>query len=384
MSTNTTYSLRFLDGLRGLAAFYVMVGHARWLLWEGMQDGYQKHPELYSIVDKLMMYSLGLFRYGHEAVLFFFVLSGFVIHLKYSKHILREGENTPFAWGDYLLRRVRRIYPPLIGALLITALLDYSGGQLLGLPVYSGATPYTAINQNIHHFLDIKTFLGNLCFFTETYVSFYGSNGPLWSLKFEWWFYMFYPLFFLVTKRSISLATSILVLLFVLSFFPNYWPIKLVCDVFSMMVLWWLGVLLADIFTGRITWIDFDKLSFLLLAIPIALFKPIASTLLVDSIWAVGFAGLLSACFALQKRGFSLDILNRLDWLGSFSYTLYAIHFPILVFLSGLLMQNSPDKTLPHHLFFVILALPLPTVIAYFLYFIVEKPFITVRKQVES
>src|SRR5665647_3307561 len=28
-------SLLFLDGLRGLAAFYVMVGHARWLLWEG-------------------------------------------------------------------------------------------------------------------------------------------------------------------------------------------------------------------------------------------------------------------------------------------------------------------------------------------------------------
>ncbi len=27
--------LLFLDGLRGLAAFYVMVGHARWLLWEG-------------------------------------------------------------------------------------------------------------------------------------------------------------------------------------------------------------------------------------------------------------------------------------------------------------------------------------------------------------
>jgi peptidoglycan/LPS O-acetylase OafA/YrhL len=176
------------------------------------------------------------------------------------------------------------------------------------------------------------------------------------------------------------LATSILAILFACSFFPEYWPIKLLSDVFSMMVLWWFGVLLADVFTGRITGLNFDKLSFLIVAIPIALFKPVANILLVDSIWAVGFVGLLSSCFALQKRGFTLNMLNRLDWLGSFSYTLYAIHFPILVFLSGLLMQSSPDKTLPHHLFFVILALPLPTIIAYFVYFAVEKPFITVRK----
>ena len=380
MSANTAYNLRFLDGLRGLAAFYVMVGHARWLLWEGVQDGYQKHPELYNILDKTMMYGLGLFRYGHEAVLFFFVLSGFVIHLKYSKHILREGENTPFALGDYLLRRVRRIYPPLLAALCVTGLLDYCGASLLGLPVYSRTTPYTAINQNIHHFLDIKTLLGNLCFFTETYVPFYGSNGPLWSLKFEWWFYMFYPLFFLLTKRSISVATGALAMLFVLSFFPAFFPIKLLSDVFSMMLLWWFGVLLADVFTGRIQGVSFGALSILIVAIPLALLKPTHHTILLDSIWAVGFVGLLSACFALQTRGFRLVILEKLDWLGNFSYTLYAVHFPILVFLSGCLMQYSTDKMLPHHSFFVLLALPIPTIIAYFLYFLVEKPFITVRK----
>src|SRR5665213_1414486 len=33
--------LQFLDGLRGLAALYVMVGHARWLLWEGYREGFR-------------------------------------------------------------------------------------------------------------------------------------------------------------------------------------------------------------------------------------------------------------------------------------------------------------------------------------------------------
>lgn len=32
--------LQFLDGIQGLAAFYVMVGHARWFLWEGYSAGY--------------------------------------------------------------------------------------------------------------------------------------------------------------------------------------------------------------------------------------------------------------------------------------------------------------------------------------------------------
>jgi hypothetical protein len=57
-------NLLFLDGLRGLAAFYVMVGHARWLLWEGYGEGFQQHPGSYSIVNKVLMYFFSLFKYG--------------------------------------------------------------------------------------------------------------------------------------------------------------------------------------------------------------------------------------------------------------------------------------------------------------------------------
>ena len=63
--------LYFLDGLRGIAALYVMIGHSRWLLWEGFSEGYLKHPDQYHFAGKLMVYFLSLFTYGHEAVLFF-------------------------------------------------------------------------------------------------------------------------------------------------------------------------------------------------------------------------------------------------------------------------------------------------------------------------
>lgn len=101
--------LLFLDGLRGLAAFYVMVGHARWLLWEGYSEGFQKHPASYSTLNKALMYFLSLFRYGHEAVLFFFVLSGFVIHLRYARRMAEQGMAAKFDWAAFVWRRARRL-----------------------------------------------------------------------------------------------------------------------------------------------------------------------------------------------------------------------------------------------------------------------------------
>src|SRR6516164_10849165 len=111
--------LAFLDGLRGLAAFYVMVGHARWLLWEGYSDGYKLHPERYSTMGKIIVHLLSAFRWGHEAVIFFFVLSGFVIHLRYAAG-LANGSRDRFDFWPYFVRRARRLYPPLLAALAVT------------------------------------------------------------------------------------------------------------------------------------------------------------------------------------------------------------------------------------------------------------------------
>jgi peptidoglycan/LPS O-acetylase OafA/YrhL len=119
--------LLFLDGLRGLAAFYVMVGHARWLLWEGYSGGFQKHPASYSALEKAMMYFFSLFKYGHEAVLFFFVLSGFVIHLRYARRITEQGIAAKFDWAAFVWRRARRLYPPLLAAIGLVLLLDSIG-----------------------------------------------------------------------------------------------------------------------------------------------------------------------------------------------------------------------------------------------------------------
>lgn len=123
--TNT----KFLDGIRGLAALYVLLHHARWLLWEGYTRGYKLHPDAYNLLDKTIMYSSNIFIYGHEAVLLFLVLSGFVIHLKYAK-ALQNNQEFKFDFLDYFLKRIHRIYPPLVVALILTLVLDYIGGGI--------------------------------------------------------------------------------------------------------------------------------------------------------------------------------------------------------------------------------------------------------------
>jgi len=377
----TQPSLHFLDGIRGLAAFHVMVGHARWLLWEGYSQGYITHPELYSLPHKLLMYFFSTFIFGHQAVVLFFVLSGFVIHLRYSKNLKLEGSKSKFDWLSFVGRRMKRLYPPLIFAMLLTLLLD-TIGRSLQYPIYFQQTPYSLINNNILSHLEPQTAIGTLLFVGKIYVPEWGSNGPLWSLTFEWWFYMFYPLFWLLSKRSIALATITLLICFALSFFSALPILRIITTTFSAMIIWWFGVLLADIFTGRLN-ISFSKVALLIIFLPIALiykrFIPDSSPLLVfdDVIWGLGFTGGLAACFVWQQHNKSLRLLKLFKPLGDFSYTLYVTHFPILVLMSGYLMSQS--TLLPQEFGWVFLGIAICVSFAYGAYQLVEKPFVSSR-----
>lgn len=366
-------SLLFLDGLRGLAAFYVMVGHARWLLWEGYSEGFQKHPGSYSAINKGLMYFLSLFRYGHEAVLFFFVLSGFVIHLRYARRIAEQAAAAKFDWGAFVWRRARRLYPPLLAAIGLALILD-NIGKASGFAIYNQHTPYPIINRSVTCHLDGVTLLGNLMFVMNTYVPVFGCNGPLWSLKFEWWFYMIYPLFWLLSRRSIAMATALMAGLFAASLFPFAWPARLLQDVFTAMLAWWLGALLADIFAQRLKW------RWRWVAVGAGLTGVLALRC-AGPLRVIGmgllFSAVLAGGFLLQERKIRLLWLEKLKPLGDMSYTLYVTHFPILVLAGGWLMSRSPKGVLPQHFGWVFCGIVVTSAVAYGLHFVVERPFLS-------
>jgi peptidoglycan/LPS O-acetylase OafA/YrhL len=377
MDNNVIKNTAFLDGLRGLASLYVMVGHARWLLWEGYETGFLKHPQDYNLFNKILVYFFSGFKFGHEAVLFFFVLSGFVIHLKYAKNLARSGKLN-FIYTTYLIKRFKRIYPPFVISLLLTFILD-SLGKRQGYSIYCGTTPYPLINLNIgNRDLGFTTFLGNLSFLYTTYFPIAGTNGPAWSLKFEWWFYMLYPLFLFFSKKNLLISTVFLCLLFLLSFYPAHWPELFLPEIFSMMLCWWLGVILAEVYVKRIN-IAFEKLSYFLLAFLFCVFKSLMPVVIFDLIIALGFIGLISFGFSLKGNNVLIAFLTKLKFLANFSYTLYIIHFPILVFISGWLMSINGNK-LPSHFGYVFACILLISSASYIIHYITEVPFIKQRK----
>lgn len=378
--------LAFLDGLRGLAALWVMLHHARWLLWEGW-EAFRQHGAEYSAFGKACVYLLAPFRYGHEAVIFFFVLSGFVIHLGYARRLVAAPQAAEFGWWSYFVRRARRLYPPLLLALALTYALD-AWGSAQGWGIYRGATAYPLINGTIQSDLGMATLAGNLVFLMHGWVPCYGSNGPLWSLHFEWWFYMIYPALWLLARRSFAIATGV-----VLAAFAGSWFVKTgigahIAPIFTALLTWWMGALLAEIYAGRlrVRWMALAPLALLLPALPVLLPRIAAKAPWLaagwgaDTLYGIGFMGLFALCLALRERGWSLAWLGRLRPLGVLSYTLYVIHMPILVFLSGWLMASSAAAggggLLPRHFGWFAAGAVLCLVLAWAAHFVVERPFV--------
>lgn len=371
---------RFLDTFRGLAAMYVMIYHARWLLWEGFSEGYALHPESYSFIEKAQVYFFSLFKYGHEAVLMFFVLSGFVIHLRYSK-LLAAGK-TAFDGLDFFKRRALRIFPPFLVALVITYAIDMvimSKGYI----DHFSDTRVSVITNIINPDHSLGTLLGNLVFIMSIYVPVWGTNTALWSLSYEWYFYLFYPLLFLFSRRSPWISTIAVLLLFMMSQTFGL-GILLLDKVFFYLLAWWLGAILADIYTKRIS-VRFKHVMPFVLLLPVL---PIIEDLdqwfiktYLDVFWSFYFFGLFAVFFWLEEKKIRVKILERLGFLGDFSYSLYVTHFPILVLMSGMLIASHGK--LPKTFAFVYIGIFITLIVALLINFVAERPFIK-RKAIKQ
>jgi peptidoglycan/LPS O-acetylase OafA/YrhL len=175
--------LAALDGLRALAALQVLASHAHQLLW------WPKPP--WTTIGDIAIFP---FRYGVQAVMFFFVLSGFVNHLKQAQ-ALAAGD-TAFDPRRFLWQRVRRLYPALLFSLLFTYAIDRIGGSI---------APEYYYPPDLHPSRHAPILLiGTLLFLQNIAVRPFGTNGPLWALSYLWWFPVLYALAYLPIRRRIG------------------------------------------------------------------------------------------------------------------------------------------------------------------------------------
>ncbi|MFT3729825.1 MAG: acyltransferase [Hyphomicrobium sp.] len=148
-----------LDGLRGLAACVVVIHHGIHLsdktLWGRVSIGYPQDLPASYIVERA---TVSIFS-GGMAVNIFFILSGAVL----AQSLLRnEGRNFSATALDFTVRRIFRLYPALIAAVLLLGITGHMVGSRLGMPEYAFQTIF-----------DNAALLGK------------GVNGATWTLQIE-------------------------------------------------------------------------------------------------------------------------------------------------------------------------------------------------------
>ncbi|WP_433704332.1 acyltransferase family protein [Paraburkholderia sacchari] len=306
-----------LDMIRGYAALIVVIAHTT------VAGLYKVQP----IWTYLKWTPLRVFWAGHQAVIVFFMLSGFAL-----AHMFGEARKNRYV--VFAAARIIRLYPPYIGALAVALaiywLLERTGH------VWDKGWMYTA-----HPKVDAQMVVDHL-----KMIGSYDTtpiNPPMWSIVHEMRISLLYPVIFWLVARLgfkavvLGTAVSIGIGAAALAGSPAHisWPLQ---D-------WLLTTHYATFFIIG-TWFYARRGNIVncarSLRSPARLIAWIFALALFaypfDNPWSMGarvFGDLGSACGAFMLMALSFTIENGRvfslgSWLGKISFSLYLNHYVIL------------------------------------------------------
>lgn len=265
-----------LDGLRGVAILFVVVGHS----------------------------GIGFLGFGGQVgVTLFFVLSGFLI----TRIIVAKLDKGQFSFGEFYARRARRLFPAL-GVLLIASIVIRIP---LGLTERWWTETWPAI-----------AYIANIRLLTAGWDSM-GFLGHLWSLSVEEQFYLAWPLALLIipSRHRERVLMALLILLaawksFLLATNPDWNRVYLGTDTNAFALL--LGGFLAV--GRRVTFPPLTKWLALGGLVGLASISSGREASVLLSVFGVAVCGVLVHSSA---RGFSILEGGVVRWFGTISYGLY-------------------------------------------------------------
>lgn len=298
-----------LDVARGLSALVVFAAHiSQVFIWP--------YLGAMSAVEVLAGTA------AREAVLIFFLLSGFLITTSITKNITRNGYFEP---TEYLVSRIARIYPPFLFALAIMSALYFIVSHF-SLP---GAAPPLGQLRPSGLTFTFKEFFNAL----SLHDGLTSINGPLWTLYIEAKIY--------IVAMGVALAVSgksipfriigAMVAILVVS----TW-IKTSYDPHGKMF-WFLSTIWI---MGAVASFEFARPFFRFATIGIMItvvctwLSPIyASSYLDGNKTGLALQAVSCAIFAyviMIRRWTEVDYPAWMRRSADYSYTLYVIHFPFL------------------------------------------------------
>lgn len=167
--------LPFLDGIRAVAALWVLLGHCHLFAF-----GWQRSGTPWGL-------PLDLLLYMHLGVDIFLVLSGFCLALP----IVRHGNGVSLRLGDYFLARAWRIVPPYLATLFLILLVNAF------VPLAGWGRHAAGLTRTI----PAPVLLSNLFLLQDIFPATNIVNGPFWSIAVEWHLYVVFPLLMRVLRR---------------------------------------------------------------------------------------------------------------------------------------------------------------------------------------
>lgn len=323
-----------LDMARGLAALAVAFGHARAFFFVDFSS--VASPGLFS---KLFYFLTGL---GHQAVVVFFVLSGYFI----GGAVANSAEEGRWSWKRYGINRLCRLWVVLLPALVLTLFWDKLGGYVADGRGYNGS-----FMGLIHSGPEVAedggawAFLRNLFFLQTITGPAFGSNRPLWSLAYEFWYYLLFPLAYMAVAPVNALRAKrvlyLIIFCVILILLPN-------ALIFSGLI-WCIGFganrVIARFFgvyaiMKRRLFFGVSMLCFFYL---LSLSR--LGTLPNSDLW-LGLAFACTVPYLVSHDDIPRWYEKVAARLSNISYTLYLTHFPLLTFYfySFRLPYRSPES----------------------------------------
>ncbi len=348
-----------LDGIRGLAALYVVINHVFLRAFPG-------YP-----VDHAPFWAAWLI-YGRFAVVVFIVLSGFSLALSPARHGWRLDGIAAFA-----RRRARRILPAYWAAL-----------------AFSLAVAWLIVAQPGRGVPDVKSVVVN-GLLVQNIDGAPSPNAAFWSMAVEAQLYVVFPLLLLTVRRwgAVVMLGAVTLVVTAVGIFGPHIPHL---DVFviqsppDLAALFAVGILTAGIVgAGR------ARQSWPWGWLALAATAPVLATIwwqgsvwtLQHLFWVDLSLGPAIACLLAGLAVGRLDRLVRaLDArpirnLGSSSYSLYLTHAPIVVIVYELVVAGRVHQGVPAFVVSLALVLPLTIVFARLFASVFEAPFRQRRAQ---
>jgi len=333
--------LKELDSLRGLAALAVSFYHGQTLFASGAAA---------AVLALLAMTPLHAMFDGGRAVVFFFVLSGFVLAVPFFRG--------PVSPVGFVLKRMARIYPAYWAVLIIAILVQvFTGGPAIGAPCTMGFGDLALLKTCVDPAPPWHAVAFLIALFSE-YQGYFLYDPVMWSLVQELRLSILFPLIMLPVvrfpSRWVLLASLPLV---VAGFFANSVsdgnPLPLSGPYATIYYAWFfvLGAVAAKHieqlaglvrgFTARraALWLAVTLIVFGSLPV-IGFASPVEEA-------AVGLSTVSLMVLGLAWSGLSrLLVSSSLRVLGRMAYSYYLVHYVALELAARLLFGRIPSLAL--------------------------------------